>query len=67
MKLRQAQVWKEGDRYIRIVRLERLAVEFKSAKTVNARDGTRHRVTKKEFCRLLKTATLLTPGEDSIE
>ena len=67
MKLRQAQVWKEGDRYIRIVQLERLAVGFKSMKTPNAKDGTRHRVTKKEFCRLLKTATLLTPGEDSIE
>ena len=67
MKLRQAQVWKEGDRYIRIVQLERLTVSFKSMKTPNARDGTHNRVTKKEFCRLLKTATLLTPGEDSFE
>ena len=67
MKLRQAQVWKEGDRFIRIVQLERLAVEFKSMQTPNAKAGTRQRVTKKEFCRLLKTATLLPPGEDSIE
>ena len=67
MKLRQAQVWKEGDRFIRIVQLERLAVGFKSTNTPNAKDGTHHRVTKKEFCRLLKTATLLTPGEASFE
>ena len=59
MKLQQGQVWKRGEEYLRIVRLERLEVEYKSLTDLASRDGTHHRTSKKEFCRLLKTATLL--------
>jgi hypothetical protein len=59
MKLQQDQVWKSGDTYYRIVRLERLAVEYKALKNIHLRDGKHHHVTKKEFCRLIKDATLL--------
>ena len=60
MKLAQGQVWQQqGEHYLRIVRLERLAVEYKIVGDLQTRDGTHHTVTKKEFCRLLKGAVLL--------
>jgi len=48
---------------VRIVRLERLEVQYKSLKSLSSRDGQHHTVTKKEFCRLIKTAILITPEE----
>lgn len=60
MKLQQNQTWQAGDEYLRIVRLDRKEVEFKSLLDPTSRDGTHHQVTKKEFCRMIKTATLLT-------
>ena len=63
MKLQQDQVWSRGGEYLRIVRLERLAVEYKSALNLWSKDGTHLKATKKEFCRLLKGAVLLTPAE----
>lgn len=63
MKLRQGQVWKHGEETIRIVRLERLQVEYKSTTDLSSRKGTHHKATKKEFCRLLKSATLQSPAE----
>ncbi|MHB8522224.1 MAG: hypothetical protein ACYDH9_15900 [Limisphaerales bacterium] len=63
MKLQQGQVWKRDGQYLRIVHLERLEVEYKTSKSTATRAGTRHHVSKKDFCRLLKTATLLTPEE----
>jgi hypothetical protein len=59
MKLRQGQFWKQGKEYIRIMRLERLEVEYKSTTSPTTKEGTLHHVSKKEFCRLLKNATLL--------
>ncbi len=61
MKLKQAQVWKVGDGFVRIVRLERLAVDYKVMPTLTGGDGAHQRSTKKEFCRLLKGATLIEP------
>jgi hypothetical protein len=58
IKLRQAQVWKRGEEYFRIVRLERLEVEYKSTTSMIAKKGTHHTVSKKEFCRLIKQAEL---------
>ncbi len=63
MKLCQGQVWKTEDQFIRITRLERLAVEFKLMSHLATRLGERQRVTKKAFCRLIKNAALLTPAE----
>ena len=59
MKLCQGQVWKQGKEYIRIVRLERLEVEYKSMTNLGAKEGARHVTSKKDFCRLLKQARLL--------
>jgi len=61
MKLRQGEVWQREGEFLRVVRVERLAVEYKAMKSLAAKTGTLHKVTKKEFCRLLKTAELL-PG-----
>lgn len=58
-KLRQGQIWKHGREFLRIVRLERLVVEYKSTLNLTTKLGTHHQLTKKEFCRLIKTATLL--------
>ena len=54
MKLRQGQVCKLDNRFLRIVVLERLAVEYKSMADLETKEGTHHRVTKKEFCALVK-------------
>lgn len=59
VKLQQDQVWKTGAGYLRIVRLERLSVSYKSLKDLATRDGTHHEVSKKEFTRLIKSAVLL--------
>ena len=61
MRLQQNQVWQLGDQYIRIVRLERKAVQYKQTKD-SATAGPHQYATKKDFCRLLKGATLLPPA-----
>ena len=63
MKLAQNQVWKQGDDYLRIVRLERLEVQYKSIRNLLSGEGTHHHVSKKEFSRLIKGATLLSQAE----
>jgi hypothetical protein len=63
MKLCQGQVWKKEKEYIRIVKLERLTVEYKSMPNLGNKEGTLHTTSKKDFCRLLKQARLLSPGK----
>ena len=58
MKLQQGQVWKRDGEYLRITRLERLEVEYKSMINPTTREGTHHHVSKKAFCRLIKSASL---------
>ncbi len=65
MKLCQGQVWKSGKEYIRVVKLERLAVEYKSMTNLGNKEGTLHLTSKKDFCRLLKGARLLQPAKIS--
>jgi hypothetical protein len=61
MKLRQGQVWKCGEQYVRIVQLERLEVGYKSSASQKFSDGKHQHTSKKDFCRLLKGATLVFP------
>ena len=63
MKLQQGQVWKAGEIYLRIVEWSRMEIGYKSMKDLTSREGPHHRVTKKEFCRMLKGATLLEEAE----
>lgn len=59
MKLLQGQIWKKEEEYLRIVRLDRLQVEYKSSPGPSTKKGVFHLTTKKQFCRLLKGATLV--------
>lgn len=65
MKLQQGQLWQCSAGTLRIVKLERLAVEYKTVPAAEAEaeadSGARQRVTKKEFCRLIKGAVLTPP------
>jgi hypothetical protein len=61
VKLKQGQVWKCGEEYVRIVHLERLEVGYKSASNLKFSDGKHQHTSKKDFCRLLKGATLVFP------
>lgn len=61
LKLRQGQVWQHGDEFIRIVKLERLEVGYKVLKNLKSGAGEHRHTSKKDFCRLLKSATLLEP------
>ena len=63
MKLCQGQTWKQGPQYIRIVRLERLEVEYKSMVSLTTKEGPVQVTSKKDFCRLLKGAHLLSPAK----
>jgi len=65
MKLCQGQVWKQGKEYIRIVRLERLEVEYKSITSLASKEGAKHVTSKKDFCRMLKGAHQLQPAQKS--
>lgn len=58
LRLQQGQIWKQGEQFLRIVRLERLAVEYKLTSNLAPRGGKSVQVTKKEFCRLIKNAEL---------
>ena len=56
MKLCQGQVWKKDKEYIRIVRVERLEVEYKSMEGLADKSRENIVTSKKDFCRLLKGA-----------
>jgi hypothetical protein len=60
MKLQQGQIWRHADEFIRIVHLERLEVGYKVMKNLTSDEGAHYHTSKKDFCRLLKSATLVT-------
>lgn len=59
MKLAEGQVWKLEEGCVLIVVWERLAIEYQELETPDSTEGAIRRVTKKEFCRLIKQAELL--------
>jgi hypothetical protein len=63
MKLGQGQIWQRAGELIHIIRVERLEVEFKVKKRLSDKGGPNQTLTKKEFCRLLKTAELIPASE----
>ena len=60
MKILQGQIWKKDEEYYRVVERERLSVTYKIMVDPVEGEGTTHLITKKEFCRMLKGAELLT-------
>lgn len=63
MKLQQDQVWKQGDLYLRIVHWDRMYIVYRAMDDLRTKQGTDKQVSKKEFCRLIKGATLMTTEE----
>lgn len=63
MKLQQGQIWQLEERFLRIVKWARMSIEYKAMKDPFAKEGTVHQVSKKEFCRLIKEAKLMTPED----
>ena len=66
MKLEQGQIWKQGGDYLRIVKWERMAIDYRITTDPESKEGERHQVTKKEFCRLIKGALLLDKSPPSV-
>jgi hypothetical protein len=67
MRLFQDQVYQKGEQFIRIVRLDRYEVEYKTTTGSTKGEGTVAVLVKKEFCRLLKGMTLVVPEKKSEE
>lgn len=63
MKLQQDQVWQLADVCYRIVHWDRMYIVYKEMKDLATKKGPEKQVSKKEFCRLIKGAILLTPEE----
>lgn len=61
VRLFQDQIYQKGDRFIRIVRLDRYEVEYKTTLSEMKGEGVVAVATKKDFCRLLKGMTLVFP------
>lgn len=61
LKLDQGQIWKQGEDFLRVVEWSRPAIGYKIRKESATEEGPLCRVTKKEFCRLIKGATLQQP------
>ncbi len=59
LQLAQNQLWKQGDRYFRIVVWHRMSIQYKEMDSADATEGEIHAVTKKDFCRLIKGAELV--------
>lgn len=61
MRIYQDEIYRKGETFIRILRLDRYEVEFKTTHGDPKGEGTMAVATKKEFCRLLKGMTLVPP------
>ena len=61
MRLYQDEIYQKGAKYVRIIKLDRYEVEFKTMEGNPKGEGTVAVMPKKEFCRLLKGMTLVVP------
>jgi hypothetical protein len=64
VRLFQDQIYQKGDRFIRILRLDRYEVEYKAVKDSPKGVGEVAVATKKEFCRLIKGMALVVPKKE---
>jgi len=63
MRLYQDQLYRKGDRFLRITRLDRYEVEYKLTEGDPKGHGKLEVLPKKPFCRLLKEMTLVAPEQ----
>ena len=62
MKLQQEQIWQKGSNYYRITEWSRMIIQYKHTQRLDRKEGEVIEVSKKEFCRLIKGATLVDPS-----
>ena len=62
MKLQQGQIWQKGNNYYRITEWSRMIIQYKHTHNLDHKEGEVVEVSKKEFCRLIKGATLVEPS-----
>ena len=62
MRIFQDEIYQKAETYIRIVRLDRYEVEYKTTTGDPKGDAASEVMPKKEFCRLLKGMVLITPA-----
>jgi hypothetical protein len=62
MRIYQDELYRKGGMFIRIVRLDRYEVEYKTMSGDPKGEGPVAVATKKEFCRLLKGMELVPPA-----
>lgn len=67
MRLLEGQLWKVGNEYWRILYRDHHRVVYKVMKNPARKEGVEIEATKKEFCRNLKKAELLTPSSSREE
>jgi len=60
LKLEQGQIWGQNQTYWRIVKWSRQAIEYKLCDATGSCNGDLIAVSKKEFCKLIKAAELMT-------
>lgn len=63
MKLQQGQIWKKESNYYRITEWSRMTIQYKHTRNLHCKEGEVVEVSKKEFCRLIKGATLFEEEE----
>ncbi len=61
MRIYQDEIYQKGEKFIRIVRLDRYEVEFKTMSGDPKGEGSISVLPKKEFCRSLKGMSLVVP------
>lgn len=64
MRLYQDQLYRKKDAYLRIIRLDRYEVEFKTGTGDPKGEGVTQVLAKKPFCRLLKGMELAVPERE---
>lgn len=67
MRLFQDQVYQKGEKFIRIIRLDRYEVEFKTMTGEPKGEGSVAVLAKKEFCRSLKGMVLVVPIKKAVD
>lgn len=61
MRIYQDELYRKGGKFVRILRLDRYEVEYKTTEGDPKGEGMVVVATKKEFCRLLKGMALVPP------
>ena len=62
MRIYQGELYQKGEKFIRIRRVDRYEVEFKSMEGDAKADGPVAVLPKKEFCRLIRGMKVVAPG-----